>query len=264
MRLLLLCLFALLFGGCASPPEPALYAPAPLPQLSGVVKGHLDISGEVVLVGDVRIPAGSSLRLAPGTLVWVRPAESTKIAPEYLSSLTEILVQGNFLIAGNSQRPVRFLPLKPLDPVAADMPLWAGIEFLSGASGTLSGFEMQRADVGVLVQQADVTVSGGRLTGCRHGLVLQDDARLSAERLTVEKGEVGLFCAGNGVLSIADSSFSQQDEEGLYFARQCRARMRQVVSRKNGVGLVAAGDFWPGLTILDNHLSHIQLQGGAQ
>ncbi|ORJ61585.1 hypothetical protein [Geothermobacter hydrogeniphilus] len=263
MRFLCLAFLLPLLMSCAQPPSPRLYAPTPLPRLSGVIHGQVEVSGEMVLADDLRIPAGSSLTFAPGSLVWVRPAESTKIFPEYLSSLTEILVRGTLRISGNRQNPVRFLPLQPLDPVADGDPLWAGIELLPGAVASLSGFELRRADVGLLVQQAEVSLSGGRLTGCRYGLLLQEGARLTAERMDVRQGEVGLFCSGDAVLALSDSSFSLMDEEGLYLDRQCTVRLRQVVSRDNDVGLVAADHFRPGLTLIDNRLPRLYLGGGV-
>ncbi len=263
MRFLLLPLLFLL-PACAPPPEPVVYAPPALPQISGVISGQQEVSGEMVLVDDLRILPGSSLTFAAGSLVWVRPAESTKMDPEYLSSLTEILVAGSLHFAGNSEHPVRFQPLKPADPVAEGDPLWAGIELLPGSSAELSGFELHRADVGVLVQQADARLSGGKFHHCRNGLVIQNGARLSAEKLQVRNGEVGLFCWDKAVLALADSDFSAQQEEGLYLAANCTARMRSVVSRNNAVGLVAAGSFWPGLELRENRQPQLQLQGGGR
>lgn len=263
MRLLWLAA-ALLLCSCSPPPEPWTYHPDPLPQFSGVISGQVELSGELVMVDDVRVPAGSSLTFLPGTLVWVRPAESTKIDPEYLSSLTELQVQGLLRIAGNGSDPVRFLPLKPLEPVADGAPLWAGISLLPGAVGELSGVELVRAESGVLAQQAEASLYGVRMTDCRTGLTIQSGARLTAERLQVQGGETGLFCWGESVVAVSDSLFSGLDEEGLYLSRECRSRLKQVVLKENAIGLVAPEGAHPGLVFEQNGEDIRSLNGGLR
>jgi len=261
-RILLLIFLAGALAGCSPPPGPGVYAPPPLPQLSGVVRGQVEISGEVVLADDVRVPSGSSLRFAPGSLVWVRPAESTKIDPEYLSSLTEVLVEGRLVIAGNSAAPVRFLPLKATDPVPDGDPLWAGFELLPGATGDISGLEMARADVGLLIQEAEASLFGVRMEGCRYGVLMQDAARFTAEKFTVDEGEVGLFCAGSGILALAESRMQNLDEEGRYLASDGTVRLHGVSSSDNGVGLVGSARFLPGLELSGNRRDRVLLGGG--
>ncbi len=127
----ILVLFALLpaLAGCgllrsAPAPEQTPGNVSVVREVAGVLAGETVLSGEVLLTGDVLVPRGSTLVIKPGTLVRIRPSESTKIDPEYLSSSTEILVRGRLLAEGTASAPIAFLPETP---GSAGEVSWAGI-----------------------------------------------------------------------------------------------------------------------------------------
>lgn len=210
-----------------------------LPQVSGTLTQDLELSGRVLLVDDLRVPAGRTLHIAAGTTLYVRPAESTKIDPEYLSPLTEILVQGELDITGTSQEPVEFLPLDPLDPVADNEPLWAGITVAAGGQAQLSGVFISRADSALLVS-GSAQISDSRIRGSRYGLTAQHHGSLHVQGVQVSGGETGLFCWGGALLQLSDSTIENQDEEGLLLGDGCDAGFSGLSLFDSNVGIAAA------------------------
>ena len=85
-------LLSLLLLTACTPPQPG-QPDSPPREISGVVNGDMQLSGRVVLAGDMLVPVGSRLTIAAGTVVTVRPSAATKIDPEFLSSQTELLVR---------------------------------------------------------------------------------------------------------------------------------------------------------------------------
>ena len=99
-------------------------------EISGVLSGKRVLEGQVIMVGDLLVPTGSSLIIRPGTTIVVRNSESTKIDPEFLSAQTELLVRGRLVIEGRPDALVSFIPE---ETVAAGEVAWAGI-ILDGAT----------------------------------------------------------------------------------------------------------------------------------
>lgn len=259
---LLLCLLPV---ACAPPPvaevPPAAEASSTArPELSGTVTGVRILRGELELAGDLRVPAGSRLLIEPGTTIWVRPSESTKIDPEYLSAQTEILVQGELEIRGSESEPVRFRALPSADPVEPGDPLWAGIELIGGRAH-LEHLELERAETGVLVQGGTAEVNAARLVTCRTGLAVQAGGHLTLAKSSLNGGETGLFCWAGSSLNLSDSLIADQDEEGLYLANGCSSTLSDTLLRHNDRGLVAPGEV-AGLRFEDNRRDVLPLANG--
>jgi len=260
MRLVGLLLIVLL-SACALP-RPAVET-APRQEISGTLSGEMTLAGELELAGDLRIPRGSRVQIAPGTTIWVRPSESTKIDPEYLSPFTEILVHGELLVHGTPDAPVRFLTLPSIDPVAATDPLWAGLEIIGGAT-RLEHVRIERADIGVLVQQGLAEVNDTLFSVCRTGLSIQSGGDVSLSESRIEGGESGIFCWAGGVLSTDRSQVSGQDEEGLYLAEGCRVMASGLRLNANDRGLVAHRRSADGIHPVGNRLDFMPLRNGVR
>jgi hypothetical protein len=188
--------WALLFGwllmACAPlPRQPGPDDLARMPTLSGVMAGSTELGGELYMPGDVLIPAGSTLRLRPGAIVYVLPAEGTKIDPEYLSSYTELLVHGTLRIDGTKRHPVRFIPLSV--PVAGE-PAWAGITLVASLGSRIEHAVIEHAETAILVIGSSPEIRRSQLRYHRYGIIAQRGSfPLIADNI-IEKGEAGIFC----------------------------------------------------------------------
>lgn len=233
MRRLGLTLFVpLLLVGCALHPAPQLLPSGS--EVAGVQRGDHRWQGEVTLAGDLLIPAGSALEIAAGTTVFIRPSDSTRIDPEYLSPATELLVRGRLKVVGEEGAPVRFLPEYEIE----NEPAWGGI-LIDGGEATLQHAEIVAAETGLLALESAPQLESVRIRGHRYGLVSQGRGIPQLNACRIEAGEAGLFCWGEGIV-LVDSVVRDNEEEGVTLAADCRAELRGNHIEKNGIGLVAS------------------------
>lgn len=214
--LALLLTASALLSGCvaASPPAPPLASELErLPVLSGVVTGHRVLRGEVYLADDARVAPGAVLELRPGTTVYVRSAEGTQIDPEYLSSLTELLVRGRLDIHGTARRPVRFIPLTPVSP---DQPAWAGITLTGAEGGRIVGARIEQAETAVLCIASSPEIRANVFTGNRYGIIAQQGSAPRILDNRIEKGEGGIFCWRGSNPEITGNEILAHAEEGVF------------------------------------------------
>jgi len=229
MRLLLLSL--LLLTACAPPPA---VPEAPPLEVSGVVNGELLLSGRVLLAGDLLVPAGSRLTIAAGTVVTVRPADATKIDPEFLSSQTELLVRGSLRIEGTAAAPVVF-EVEPAEVVDAQ---WAGILLDRASDSRLRHVRIAAADSGVLLIASDAELAQLDIRGCRYGVIVQSGKPVVRET-TVADGEGGVFIWDAAEPRLEALDIHDNAEEGLMIARGCQPQLIAVDIAGNDIGVVA-------------------------
>jgi len=227
-----------LLAGCVAAPAPPLPSATELerlPILSGVISGHRVLRGEVYLADDVRVGPGAVLELRPGTTVYVRSAEGTQIDPEYLSSLTELLVRGRLDINGTARRPVRFIPLTPGSPAE---PAWAGIILTGADGGQIVGARIEQAETGVLCIASSPEIRANLFTGNRYGIIAQQGSapRIFANR--IEKGEGGIFCWRGSAPEIVGNEILDHAEEGIFVDADSRPLLTGNRVSGNDLGLV--------------------------
>jgi hypothetical protein len=202
-------------------PQPPAAAPPSASErriLSGVLAGTTVLSGEVEMVGDLLVPAGASLQILAGTTIYIRPAEGSKIDPEYLSPATELLVRGSLHVAGTEAAPVRFLRL---GEAAAD-PWWAGIILDGAHESSIAGAEIEGAETGILCLRSSPRLTGNRLQHCRYGIIAQQQSAPFIVGNRVAAGEGGIFCWRGSHPQLEDNSILDQAEEGLFIDAESR------------------------------------------
>lgn len=227
-RLLFCCLW---LGACAPlvPPPPG----AGVRELSGMLAGTTTLAGEVVLTGDVVVLPGAELTIAAGTTLRVRRAESTKIDPEHLSSLTELLVHGTLRVEGRPDAPVRFLPEQPLP---AGEIAWGGVVFDRGAAGSVKHARIEQAEQGVLCIGAAPELVGNEIVACRYGIVVQDAAPRILDNL-VAQGEGGVFCWNGARPYLQGNRIVANEEEGIFVDAASRPWLDRNQVSGNAIGL---------------------------
>lgn len=231
-------LTVLLLAACAPTPQ-GTPAPRPTPrEVAGVLVGETHLSGDVLVASDIFVPRGSILVIHPGTVVRIRPSESTKIDPEYLSPATEILVRGTIKALGTAERPVRFVPEKS---GGAGDPLWAGLELDRAEGGSLDHVEISAAETGILCIGSSPQIRRARVTGCRYGIIAQEKSAPQILDSRIEDGEGGVFCWRGSTPLLRGNRVAGHEEEGIFIDGGSRPRLEGNEVSGNAVGMVLLG-----------------------
>jgi len=254
-RLSWLC--CLLLCGClAAPPAespPKSGGPA---EYAGVLPGETTWSGEILVRGDVLVPAGSTLIVEPGTVVTVRPTESTRIAPDYLSPRTEILVRGRLLVQGTADRPVRFQTEKEGG--------WAGIELDRAWRSAVKGARIIGAETGVLCLGCSPRIAGNRIAGGRYGIIVQAGGAPKILDNEIADGEGGVFCWSGARPYLKGNRISGHEEEGIFAAFGSRPWLDRNRVTGNDIGIALGGRDLPvdRREVTGNRVDLFYLRGG--
>ena len=121
--------------------------------VSGLLEADETWSGQIVLEGDVVIPASVTLTIVPGTTVLVKPLQDTFQNGDK-SRISIILDGGTILAEGTSASPVRFQ--SEADPgVPGD---WGGVTIIEGDL-TLKHFAIEHSILGLRFADADTRFS---------------------------------------------------------------------------------------------------------
>lgn len=231
-------------GGCALPEghapaaAPAVAAAETAPAgIAGVLSGETRWSGQVLVSGDVLVPAGSRLVIAAGTTVTVRPSESTRIDPEYLAAGTELLVRGTLEVAGTAEHPVRFIP-------EAGTPdgdsAWAGIELDGAPASRIRGAEIRQAETGILCIGCSPEIVGNHIARSRYGIIVQQGGAPRVLDNRIEQGESGIACWDGSRPYLKGNTVTSQEEEGVLVARGSRPWLDRNTVAGNDIGILLA------------------------
>ncbi len=252
LRALLSLPALLLLGAClaATPQTPREYA--------GILVGATRWAGEVVLADDVIIPAGSSLEIAAGTRIRVRPTRSTKIEPEQLSSATELLIRGRLDSLGAADAPVVFV----IDGDFEEPVAWAGIIADRAERLELQHTRLSRAEQGVWAVATPGRIRASRFEQCRYGLVFQQAASIEVRDSAVLDGEAGIFCWQGATPVLVGNLVRGQAEEGVFVDAASAPQLADNRIEENGVGLVCADPaLAEGNTLSGNRTAQMRLGG---
>ena len=235
MKNLLLVIFALLLFGCVGAvPLTAPAAPEQLPIIGGTLSGDLVLDGHYLLTADLQVPAGITLTIKPGTIIFIEPSDSTKIDPEFLSREVEVLVRGSLRAIGTPSRPIVIKP-RSADQHAI---LWSGLQLLDSEQVHLEHLRLEQAEGGPLCINASPLVKSLQVVRSRYGVLLQQRSAPSITDSLLLDGEAGLFCWDQSAPQIRNSSIIGQQEEGLYLGRGCRGLFTGLQIKDNDRGVV--------------------------
>ncbi|MHB8173553.1 MAG: hypothetical protein ACYDFU_03715 [Nitrospirota bacterium] len=113
MRKIILSVFVFLcFSGIA-------LAHSPMNRFWGEVPVDMDLSGDILIVKTLTVPACVKLTIEPGTIVRFEPSETNSI-----------VVKGELIAIGTKTKPIRFIPKDGKG-------FWRGIEFTPGGRGNI-------------------------------------------------------------------------------------------------------------------------------
>jgi hypothetical protein len=158
--------------------------------LSGTLEADENWSGEIILEGDVWIPAGVTLTIAPGATIKSHPLQDTNQTSD--RSRVELMVDGGILVAvGTSDAPIQFLSNADI-PEPGD---WGGIQVNDG-NVSLQHFIINDAYTALRFNDGDnrfneYAISDGSISGSKaRGLWLNGEGEnvrsILFNRLTIQ------------------------------------------------------------------------------
>jgi len=177
---------------------------------SMVITSDTTWSGEVTIDQDILIPEGVTLTIAPGTIIRVAAAESTKTDPEYISSMTEITVRGRLLADGKKEAPVTF-------NLSGDMSsTWAGI-IIDGGKAVMRSSVISDAETGIYLLKGALSLIDSHLTRNRYGLTIQgQDAAAEVRTTRIQQNDYGVFLLNGAKIDSTDNSVSENRKKDSY------------------------------------------------
>ena len=177
---------------------------------SMVITSDTTWSGEVTIDQDILIPEGVTLTIAPGTIIRVAAAESTKTDPEYISSMTEITVRGRLLADGKKEAPVTF-------NLSGDMSsTWAGI-IIDGGKAVMRFSVISDAETGIYLLKGALSLIDSHLTRNRYGLTIQgQDAAAEVRTTRIQQNDYGVFLLNGAKIDSTDNSVSENRKKDSY------------------------------------------------
>ena len=136
--------------------------------LSGRIEADRELSGEVRISGELLVPSGISLQIAPGTRIRFEPMAS-------------LIVHGG-LNSDSSNDPIEFM--------AHGNANWGGIRVEGGNIG-LRGFTLSGASKGLHLQNARGILEGGLIQKCDTGLLVTGSGGASLLDLRISENRIG-------------------------------------------------------------------------
>lgn len=158
-------------------------------------------SGTVTIAEDIVVPEGITLTIAPGTIIKIAQAESTKTDPEYLSPLTEITIRGSLRAEGNEAAPIAFLAETTGIPGN-----WAGI-LVDGGTASFRHCSIKDADTGLHVFSGTADLNNSLIRGNRYGVTAQGSgSHVRMTATTVRENDYGQSTLSGGKITATGST----------------------------------------------------------
>jgi hypothetical protein len=192
-------------------------AEGPVP-VEGVIKKDATWSGMVLVAGDVLVPEGVTLTIAPGTKVMFSASESSKIEPMFLSMQTELLIRGILKAEGEPGRPVSFGPapegMADKKPQRGD---WGGVIFDGEASSgsIISNAVFIMGDQAIAAYHASPRFSDCRVEDSRYGIVCAGGSSPDITRSVVTGCEFGLVSVKGSKPALHDCKVEKNEHDFL-------------------------------------------------
>ena len=198
------------FGSDAPMPPPA--------QVEGAVIHDTTWKGRVMVVGDVLVPEGVTLTIAPGTDVMFMSSDSSKIEPAFLSMQTEIMVRGRLLAVGENNKLITFGPApEDINGKRPERGDWGGIIFDSPESGKswVTNASFIKADTALAFYGSSPYIAACTVTDCRYGIVSMSGSAPKFESCTITGNEFGVVSGSGGRPSFEKCSISKNEHDFL-------------------------------------------------
>jgi len=119
----------------------------------GVLPGSETWSGAITIVGDVTVPVGVTLTIAPGAVISFAGTDSMGSGTD--TSRPELIVEGTLSASGSAAQPVE---------LKNQTGTWYGVRLESGSSATMNHVQISGARYGIY-GNASFTFKNGTISG---------------------------------------------------------------------------------------------------
>ncbi|MFA6108589.1 MAG: S8 family serine peptidase, partial [Candidatus Latescibacterota bacterium] len=166
----------------------------------------------IEVVGDVVVPSGTSLRIDPGTIVYLSGTSDNQAAGMF-TDRAELVVHGTLDAQGVTFNSMQGAGAK-----------WGGI-LLNGGTTTLRGCSISNAVYGTRVATAGVTIGGDALsqgntyTGCDYGVYVLNAAQTVIKNNTIAGGSYGIYLSGS-IAAVANNLLTNNGTYGILVGNQ--------------------------------------------
>lgn len=168
-------------------------------------------SGEVLISEDILVPEGVTLTIKPGTIIKVKPTESTRTDPEYMSPLTEITIRGALNAEATREAPIMFILNKGDESTG-----WAGL-IIDGGTAHLRSCIVQHAETGISVINGLLSLEASVISENRYGIVAHgEETKVNIRSSKVIKNDHGIFSFRGAKVENKNSIVQDNVKKDLY------------------------------------------------
>jgi len=198
----------------------------PLP-LNGRIDADRELAGNLQIEGELLIPPGVSVHLAPGTRLSFDPAAT-------------LVVQGG-LSADSRDEPVEF--------IARGGGAWKGIQVNGGNIG-LRGFNLSGATTGIHLQRAKGILEGGQIQKCDIGLLVSGATGAGVRDLRISENRIGIRLDRTDAelaLNRISSNEIGVDMSGFSGGLRDNAILQNTLNLRANAGTLLEANYWGSL-----------------
>jgi len=187
-------------------------------QVEGAVASDTTWKGSVIVAGNVLVPEGVTLTIAPGTDIMFMTSESSKIEPAFLSMQTEIMVHGYLVAEGEKGKVITFGPapqeINGKKPERGD---WGGIIFDGPESGKskISNARFSKADTALAFYGSSPDIAGCTVEDCRYGVISMGGSAPKFEACSITGNEFGVVSGPGSSPAFNKCSISKNEHDFL-------------------------------------------------
>lgn len=197
------------------------------PPLTGRIAADRELAGQQRVQGELRVPAGVTLTLAPGTRIRFAPGASLRVEGALSADALE----------------------EPVELVGEGAEPWRGVQVAGGNLG-LRGFVLAGAGVGLDLESAQGIAEGGLIRQCETALRLSGPGGFAARELRIQDNRTGVLLErGDGELMLNRISGNVTGVEMRGFSGVLRdnAILQNTVNLRTEPGTLLEANYWGSL-----------------
>ncbi|AKJ02076.1 Putative immunogloblin [Archangium gephyra] len=209
------------------------YAGDVTPILAGAIHENTTLSGAYTLSGDLTIPTGVTVTVAPGTTFTVSTSDALQSGLD--TGLVELIARGSLQVLGTDSSPVTF------KAATAGSGRWRGIRVEAGTTTALSGALIRDATYGLDVTNSGTTasLSSSTLTGNSTGAYVRSNGTLAMDHTVSHANTNYGVQVSSGTANLQYNTVVSNNSYGVYVSSTAGSLSLQnsIVSSNGNTGV---------------------------